>query len=124
MGKPTDAATRQINEAVGTAIAKARKAAGWSQSQLGAAVGREQATVSDWENGTSSVPIPMVVAIAEVLGLGPGALFIAAGLVPEAEDVLDRVRRDMSITEDRRELIIEIYEKGRERALAQHGGQR
>lgn len=122
MGRPADTAVRQTNEAMGAAIAKARKALGWSQSQLGVAVDREQATVSDWEKGETSVPLPVVVKIQDALGLGTGALFIAAGLVPETEDALDLIRRDPTITDDRRDLIIEIYENGRRRASAQRDG--
>jgi len=119
---PDNDAARRLNERVGGAIAKARKARDISQTQLGEAIGEAQATVSDYELGKTTVPIPVVVKIQHALDLGDGALFVASDLVPEAKDILDLIRRDPTITDDRRDLIIEIYESGRMRARRQRKG--
>lgn len=74
-----------------------------------------QQTISRYELGDLTT-LDDVVAIEDALGLGRGALLIDAGYVPRDVDVLDLIRRDTSITHDRRELILEIYERGRERA--------
>lgn len=118
MDEPTEHA-RRLRAALGQALRDARTRAGLrNQDLLAELLGTTQQTVSRYENGDLTT-LDDVVAIEDALGLGRGALLVAAGYVPEDIDVLDLIRRDLSITENRRELIIEVYETGRARAADQ-----
>jgi Zn-dependent peptidase ImmA (M78 family)/DNA-binding XRE family transcriptional regulator len=54
---------------VGQRIRRARAALSWSQEELAHAVGRNQATISNWESGRRSLDIDDLVALAEALGV-------------------------------------------------------
>lgn len=115
MDEPTEPA-RRLRVALGAALRKARTRAGLSnQDLLAERMGTTQQTVSRYETGDLS-DLDVVIAIEDALHLGRGALLSEAGYVPLDVDVIDMIRRDISITDDRRELIIEIYENGRRRA--------
>lgn len=86
-----------------------------NQDLLAERLGTTQQTISRYELGDLAT-LDDVVAIEDALELGRGALLIDAGYVPEDVDVLELIRRDTSLTEDRRELILDAYERGRERA--------
>jgi transcriptional regulator with XRE-family HTH domain len=118
MGAADDAA-RQINKRVGEAITQARTRAGLTQAQLGAAVGREQGTVSDWEKGNTSIAAATLVAIEEVTVSGRGRLFIAAGLVPLSDDLIDRVQLDDTIADVYKAPIGDLIRAGRRQLAGQ-----
>jgi transcriptional regulator with XRE-family HTH domain len=59
---------------IGERIAKARRAAGWSQGKLGEKVGAGQTTVSSWERGRTEPTRDDVQRIAVALGFNPAAL--------------------------------------------------
>jgi DNA-binding transcriptional regulator YiaG len=50
-------------------LAEARRAAGLSQAQLAALLGRSSITVSRWERGTSMIPGTLYPLLPTVLGL-------------------------------------------------------
>lgn len=55
---------------LGERLTQARKAKGWSQQQLAAAVGVRQGTVSDWESDTSEPRYSDLVKLEAAIG-GP-----------------------------------------------------
>lgn len=119
MGADSADDTSRLYKRVGAAIAAARGRRGLSQGQLASAVGSKQTNISDYERGITPVPLHTLVAIVEALGDPPGRFYDEAGLVPLSSDPIDGIRADGSISDDRRELIIEIYETGRARAAQQ-----
>jgi len=113
--EPTEAA-RRLRRALGRALRDARLGAGLrNQDLLAERLDTTQQTISRYENGDLD-SLDDVVAVEDALNLGRGALLIDAGYVPSDVDVLDLIRRDTSISDDRREVIIEVYQRSREKA--------
>lgn len=115
MDEPEEHA-RRLRVALGQALRRARLRAGMrNQDLLAERLETSQQTISRYENGDLTA-LDDVVALEDALGLGRGALLIDAGYAPKAVDVIDLIRRDTSITDYRREVILDLYERGRERA--------
>lgn len=119
MGRPTEDDVRQINEAMGAAITRARKGREWTQEKLGAAVGRAQATINDWEKGKSAIALPDIRAVADALDCGTDSLFESAGLISSGDDLVDRIRRDATIEDTRKDVLVELVEASRARLAGQ-----
>ena len=70
---------RRIN--LGDFIRDAREAKGWTQRQLGEAIGLSPASVTALERGHNKFPkIPILQAIADALGIDGQAIFEVAGV--------------------------------------------
>jgi transcriptional regulator with XRE-family HTH domain len=69
---------------IGTRIAEARRAKGWSQIKLGEAVGAGQTTVSSWERERTEPTREDVQRIADALAVSVAELELAASRVPSA----------------------------------------
>lgn len=54
---------------VGDTIRAVREARGWSQEQLGAAIGADRRTVSTYEVGSVAITLDRITAIARALGV-------------------------------------------------------
>jgi transcriptional regulator with XRE-family HTH domain len=63
-----------IQRAVGVKIASARKAKGWKQKHLAAAVDVEPVTISRWETGAHMPPVAKLFEIAAALEIPTGDL--------------------------------------------------
>jgi len=63
------------HKAVGALLAKARKAAGVTQDELAARLGKPQSFVSSYESGQRRVDVLELVAIAGALRQDPAAIF-------------------------------------------------
>lgn len=64
-----------VHKALGLAIAQARKAKGWKQKHLAAALGVEPVTISRWETGANGPPLARLGEIAAVLDVTASDLF-------------------------------------------------
>lgn len=71
-------------ETIGARIARLRKAQGLNQTQLGALVGVDQSTISDYENG-SGFGADILMALAEALETTPETIMGGAPADIEAE---------------------------------------
>ena len=69
--------TEEVNEYVGERIRERRKALGMTQSALAARLGLSPSWVKLAETGRRGLPVPRLVAAAEVLGAAPGDLLPA-----------------------------------------------
>lgn len=81
----------------GSVVHAARKALGWSQSELARRVGYSQATISRLERGSTRATQDAVLLadVADALGVPPGTLGVAARReAPSATSVEDVRRRD------------------------------
>ena len=67
-----------FNKALGKRIRTRRKLMGLNQAALGERCGMSRGTISRYENGKVSIPMPRLAGIAEVLGLEVDALFDGA----------------------------------------------
>jgi transcriptional regulator with XRE-family HTH domain len=67
-----------------------------SQCELGAAVGRPQSSISQWENGLVDLSMEQVAEIEKVLGVPAGSLGRAAGYVDSNAPSSEPVRPDVS----------------------------
>ena len=66
---------------IGSNVRRLRKAAGLKQRDVAKALGVGQQTVSAWEGGQNSLRDSTILALANVLGVHPGAI-----LEPDATD--------------------------------------
>jgi len=73
-GRARRSAEVRLAREVGARIRRRRGQRGWSQGQLGRALGRDHSTVSRWESGDRLPTLPALLAIGRVLGCGPAAL--------------------------------------------------
>lgn len=64
-------ARNTYNIAVGTAVKKARMAAGLTQSQVAAEIDKDKHTVYQYENGLRPISTPTVYALASTLNTSP-----------------------------------------------------
>lgn len=83
---------------IGDRIKTAREERGWTQTQLGEAIGYSQATIGNYELGRRHVGIDDLYKIAEALGK-PWAYFIGADQQLEEQAKLEaeqKVRRDVA----------------------------
>lgn len=62
---------------VGDRIRRAREAAGWTQAQLGGAVGFAPQTVASWESGRREPGLGALVRLSSMLGVSVAELFPA-----------------------------------------------
>lgn len=118
MGKqPADISpeAQRLYVRLGTEIAQVRAAQGLTQGQLGELIGESQTTVSDYETAKSRVPLYIVVAIEDALGLPRGFLLRAAGYVAEPVDVAEALRQ-APLTQRYRDEVLSYYEYVRERS--------
>ena len=78
-------------EKIGTFISSCRKEKGWTQEQLGEALGVSQRSVSRWETGRNLPDLALLSPLADALGVGVEELL--AGELEEKEVL---TRQDMS----------------------------
>jgi transcriptional regulator with XRE-family HTH domain len=128
--RPVSPEAERLNKALGAAIHGARRARGLSQQQLINALAEilgeppgSNTTVSDYERAVGQIPLAAVVDIENALKLPRGSLLEEAGYVERthggADDILDRIRRDQTITPDAREMITDLYVNVRRRMSGQ-----
>lgn len=111
-------------ERVGHAIREARERKGETQSWLGKEVARRvgrtqtfgQNAVSLWERGERVMTPEYLMAAEDALDLRPGTLtliygFIRATADVQAHTVEDAVRRDIDLTPDQRDQLVEMWKE-------------
>lgn len=102
-------------------LVEARKALGWTQRQLGEAIGVRGQTVSDWERGLVESPeAPILAAAADVLGVTVEWL-LGASEQAKGADVVKLPPpglREFLETEEARELVVTDAER---EVLADYG---
>jgi len=93
---------------IGARIRTARERAGLSQAAAAALVGVSQQSVAAWERGAQAIPAPVLVRLAESLGVSPASLLpggeatdIAARLdvVAEVRALLDQLEARIRATD-------------------------
>lgn len=117
---PDDVA--MLRAQIGLAIKDARRRAGLpNQKALGDLVGIAQTTVSRWERGAPDGVLTLddVIALEDALDLPRGVLLTEAGYVPPSTDPMVLIQRDPTISDDRREYLLELYELSRYRKAAE-----
>ena len=77
---------------LGAAIRTTRNAAGITGTALADRLGIDQSTMSDYERGAVQVSVATLLRIDEALGMVPGSLLIASGLVDA-----DHVKTDLRL---------------------------
>ena len=88
---------------LGAKIKEARKAAGLTQKELGAIVGKSEATVCEWENGKRSPEVDLLPVIATRLNTS-----IAALLGEDAQPVVLHEVRTLAAS-DEENLLLQAY---------------
>ncbi|WP_345069908.1 helix-turn-helix transcriptional regulator [Amycolatopsis tucumanensis] len=91
-------------------IRELRKERGWNQTQLGAAVGVDQSTVSEWERG-AAVPRELR-AIADALGV-PFDRFrqVIEAAAAAADAVEEAIRSQSLLSKESMEALVVMYRK-------------
>lgn len=110
-------------QSLAAAIARAYKAADMTQVELAARLNEivddgtvNQGMVSRWSRGEVTPELETIAAIEDVLSLPRGKLLTESGYVANDTDVLnitEAIRRDPTISDDRREAVLYLYEQGR-----------
>ncbi|GAA3801964.1 hypothetical protein GCM10022380_19320 [Amycolatopsis tucumanensis] len=102
--------TEAVRRAVGNLIRELRKERGWNQTQLGAAVGVDQSTVSEWERG-AAVPRELR-AIADALGV-PFDRFrqVIEAAAAAADAVEEAIRSQSLLSKESMEALVVMYRK-------------
>ncbi|MES2862461.1 MAG: helix-turn-helix transcriptional regulator [Pseudomonadota bacterium] len=93
-----------VDAAVGRRIAARRSALGLSQTVLAQRIGISPQQVQKYEAGANRISASRLSALAAALGIGPGALFPALGLVEDptaSTDDLSVLRFMTATTEGR-----------------------
>ena len=62
-------APRRTTQASNSPIAEARLAKGWTQQQLGEAIGVDKSQIHKWESGRRNPKLDAIMRLAEVLGV-------------------------------------------------------
>lgn len=113
----TDREAERLYQRLGAEIEKAFTTRGWSQRQLGDAIGEAQTTVSDYKQAKVRVPLDVVVAIEDALGLTRGELLIDAGYVDvDALATTLAIERDLALDDGFRQLLLDLYRFAVERS--------
>lgn len=105
---------------LGEEIAKERERADLSQTELGRLIGKSQRQVSSYETGAGSVTLHVVAAIARALGLNVRTLLTRAKFIEAATTVRGALEDD-DIAADAKEVLLDLYDRAVDRALAQAG---
>lgn len=104
----------QRTKTFGSALIRARQAAGLTQSQLGAAVSIPQSTLSVWERGDAEPSPEVVFELERALGVKAGSLSRLLGFAPVnvqlASSVEAAILADPKLDPYQRKLLIQIYE--------------
>lgn len=80
---------------IGAKIREARQAAGLTQRELGAAIGKGISTVSEWEKDLRSPDVELIPAIAAACGVSIADL-LDVDVHPKGEAVTEEERRLLS----------------------------
>lgn len=88
---------------LGAKIKEARKAAGLTQKELGAVVGKGESTISEWESGKRSPEVDLLSVIAARLDTS-----VAALLGEEVQPVVLREVRTVAAS-DEENLLLQAY---------------
>lgn len=71
-----------INGTIGARLRRARLLRGWSQMRLGKAVVVSHQQIQKYESGKDNISPPMLIKLADVLGVGDAGFFFAASASP------------------------------------------
>lgn len=83
-----------IYERFGRNVARARSAAGLSQSEAAARLDMPQSTYSGYESGTRKVPLSVILQISELYGVTPDEL-IGGSAAPAASFEISPLEKDI-----------------------------
>ena len=99
---------KELLQAIGQRVAKARKDRGWTQEALAEAVGIEPVSLSRLETGDRALSLSTLARIAEVVGVGLGDLVDTGRELPDAPhgpDDAEVLRAFQGMSRTRRQLL-------------------
>jgi transcriptional regulator with XRE-family HTH domain len=102
---------RNLLQAIGQRVAKARKDRGWTQEALAEAVGIEPVSLSRLETGDRALSLSTLAHIANAVGVGLGDLLdTGRGLPPpsHAPDEAEILRAFQGMSRPRRQLLLRL----------------
>lgn len=102
---PTSGDTEPLYVAVGSAIRDVR--GGMSQDDLAAAIGKNQRTLSAYEDGRVRVPLHLIPEIERACGARKGAVMRKAGLVEDSTEAA--IEGDPDLTPFGRRTVLGFY---------------
>lgn len=95
------------------AVDALRDTRGWSQKELGAALGVSGSLVGQWLRGVGEPPRHRVFELEEEFNLRPGTLSRIMGYLPlnakPARTVTEAIDADSALTEPEREVLRSVY---------------
>jgi transcriptional regulator with XRE-family HTH domain len=105
---------RPAHARVGAAFRSAYKAAGLRQTDIAAALGTDQGTVSRWASGTQRIELEYFPMIDELCGHRHGYLLRLAGyVVDDPGDVLTAIANADDLDETGKRLVSMLYSEVR-----------
>ena len=102
---------KELLQAIGQRVAKARKDRGWTQEALAEAVGIEPVSLSRLETGDRALSLSTLARIAEVVGVGLGDLLDTGRELPDAPhgpDDAEVLRAFQGMSRTRRQLLLRL----------------
>jgi|GEM_PF-261883 len=98
---------RQIGQRVG----QARRDRGWTQEQLGEAIGLEAVSLSRLETADRALSVSTLAAVATALGVGLGDLLDVARPVPAAEngpEEAELIRLFVKLPQSQKDILLRL----------------